>query len=165
MCDIVLCKSPKNGDSRHEISVFFNLFVFSVITAVGRSRTVKRRRRRLRRTGRGRRRRGIVPPLPLLFILLGGGGADLHKDDVHADLGHVFEVDEEVGLPPPKASAARGDDAEHLALGLAEHDVAHLSEPFSVAEIDDFLLLQFQKTRFHTTILCGQAKKVSAKRG
>ena len=125
---------PKNeGCSIKRPSFFDELFVFSVIPSIGRPAAVEGRRFRLR----GRRRR---PPLPLL-VLFPGSGTDLDQHHVHADLGDVFQIDEKVSFPPPKSSASGRHNALHFALGVTEHHVAHFTEPFSVAKIDDFFLL------------------------
>ncbi len=146
MFDTILCQMPKYCRNC-PLSTCFCLFVLSVISSVEGRR------------GRGRRRR--IFPLPALFIRL-RGGLDLHKDDIDPDLFDAFEIDEEIGFPPSKALSAGDDDALHSSLRPSENHIANLAELFPIDKVDRFLSLQFNKTCFHTSIVCGKCRNVSA---
>lgn len=95
--------------------------------------------------------RRTVLPLIRLFLRL-RRTFHFDEDDIHADFFDLTDIDEQISPAPMKAFSAGDDDAEHPPLGIDEHNVANLSEAFTVDKIDRFFFSEFLKAGFHVLL-------------
>lgn len=156
---LVRHSTMQNKKARHyrQKHLVFRLFILSIVPPVVIRVTAIVGRRLWWRRGRWSI---VTAPLHLLIILFIWRRFDLDKHRIHADFRDMLDINEKICLPPAESSSTRHDNSLHLALRKSEYHITDSAELFSIANIHDLLLLQFQKTRFHDIILCSFDKKI-----